>query len=422
MPTAHCPLPTAPPDDLAGLDQLNDLAKRLTAEESAATAISAARVKLILGRDARSVFFATLALRLKFRPDWTFPTAATNGREIVYNPGFVCRLTPDQLIGLIAHEVMHCALGHFARRMERDPERWNIATDATINHTLRDAGFYLPPDGVMPGEPGPAEQWPTGLAAEEYYALTEEPKPNPEAESGDEPGDGTGTGGTGWGDVIDAGTPHIAEAQSTAADWQVALAQAQTAAERRGSLPAGLARAIAEQLTPAVDWRDLLREFVTRTARNDYDWSRPNRRHAADGLYLPSLRSDELRPLVIAIDTSGSIDQATLDQFAAELEQIIDLAPIALSILYHDSGIQRVTEWQPTDGPLHLDAIGGGGTDHRPVFDWLAGPDAPPDPAAIICFTDLYTTLPDAAPTVPTLFACTSDERAPFGDTIKITL
>ena len=55
--------------------------------------MTAARVKLILGRDADSAFFATLALRLKLAVNWDVPTLATDGRLLAYNPEFVVGLT-----------------------------------------------------------------------------------------------------------------------------------------------------------------------------------------------------------------------------------------------------------------------------------------------------------------------------------------
>jgi predicted metal-dependent peptidase len=39
-----------------------------------------------------------------------FPTNDTDGRRLVYNPAFVEKLTAAELEGVLAHEVMHCAL------------------------------------------------------------------------------------------------------------------------------------------------------------------------------------------------------------------------------------------------------------------------------------------------------------------------
>jgi predicted metal-dependent peptidase len=97
----------------------------------------------VLGKDAKSCFFATLALRLLPGPDWGIDTLATDGRRLAYRPDFVTTLTPDELLGVVAHEVLHNALAHHARRDWREPRRWNVACDLAVNPLL-DAGFALP--------------------------------------------------------------------------------------------------------------------------------------------------------------------------------------------------------------------------------------------------------------------------------------
>src|SRR5439155_22669971 len=88
-------------------------------------AVAAARARLILGRGAASAFFATLALRLTPHADDSVPTAATDGRTLLLNPAFALGLSPEELVGVVAHEVLHCALCHHARRSGRAPARWN---------------------------------------------------------------------------------------------------------------------------------------------------------------------------------------------------------------------------------------------------------------------------------------------------------
>ena len=107
-------------------------------------------------------FFGTLSLRLKLVPG-CIPTMATDGSRIVYNPTFVDQLKPAELEGTLAHEVLHCALGHHCRRGERDPRLWNEAADLAINPILISNGFTLPAGALI----DPAF---TNLSAEEIYA------------------------------------------------------------------------------------------------------------------------------------------------------------------------------------------------------------------------------------------------------------
>src|SRR5258705_12897363 len=143
------------------------------------------------------------------------------------------------------------------------------------------------------------------------------------------------------------------------------------AAAGRGTLPAGLGRAAERVIHPPLDWRSVLREFVSAHARNDYSWARPNRRFIAQGLYLPGLRSEELGDVVLAVDTSGSISEQVLGAFAAEANAVLAAYDCAVTVLYHDTEVQKVQTWASADGPLVLDPVGGGGTSHNCVFDWL---------------------------------------------------
>jgi hypothetical protein len=43
---------------------------------------------------------------------------------------------------------------------------------------------------------------------------------------------------------------------------------------------------VGQVLHPHVDWKVVLREFVSRFAKSVYSWSHPNRRFIADGLYF----------------------------------------------------------------------------------------------------------------------------------------
>ena len=64
--------------------------------------------------------------------------------------------------------------------------------------------------------------------------------------------------------------------------------------------------------------------LAERVSRNNYSWLPPARGYLAYGLCLPGLNSRELGRLVIALDTSGSIDALTLAHFAVEVSSILE--------------------------------------------------------------------------------------------------
>ena len=130
----------------------------MSAQSTIERKLSRARTQLLLNQP----FFGTLCLRLKLDAG-SLPTMATDGRRIVYNAEFVEELRSAELEGVLAHEVLHCALAHQCRRGQRDPELWNRAADLAINPILIANGFKLPGDALI-------DQAFNNLSAEEIYA------------------------------------------------------------------------------------------------------------------------------------------------------------------------------------------------------------------------------------------------------------
>jgi len=378
--------------------------------------VQAARTALVLDQP----FFGALALRLAIRPDPGCGTAWVDGRSLGYDPEFIETLTHAETVALLAHEVMHCACGHPWRRDNRDPKKWNTAADYAVNPVLTDSGFTIPAGGLDSPEYA-------GKSAEWIFDRLPDADPDPGGQDdgpgtpGADPGDPDGPGpcDNPLGEVRDAPTGEEAvEAEATEADWKRATQEAARAAEARGQLPGSEKRFAAGQARPRVDWRAALRRFVQDVSRSDYTWTRPNPRYAASGLYLPALHSEEMGPLAVAVDTSGSIDNVLVAQFGAELNAISeDMKPARVHVIYCDSRVQRVDTFERGE-PITMNPAGGGGTDFRPVFEAVEAMEEPP--ACIVYLTDLAGRFPDVEPAFPTLWAATRRGVVPFGDCVSI--
>jgi predicted metal-dependent peptidase len=263
----------------------------------------------------------------------------------------------------------------------------------------------------MPGE-GEYVELPPDRSAEEYYSLL--PEPPAEGGAGEQGGADPGR----CGGVRDPGDGSPADAADQEADWRAATARAEAAARARGGLPAGLARSVDQVLRPPADWRAVLRDFVSQQARSDFAWTRPNRRFIAQGLYLPGMYSEELGEVVIAVDCSGSISKEQLEAFATEVNGVLSAYACTVTVLYHDSDVQGAVEFSSADRPVTLEPVGGGGTSHVCVFDWLKRDGR--QPACLIALTDLETEFPPD-PGVPVLWAVTGPATAaPFGRVVAI--
>jgi predicted metal-dependent peptidase len=351
-------------------------------------------------------FFASLLLGMRLREDSGTRTACTNGREIRYNPYFIDSLQVDQVVFVFAHLVMHIAHHHPLRRSARKLGKFNKAGDYAINGILKEAGLSILPGALYKKEFD-------NLAAEQIY----ERLPG----SSDE---GTGTGEAGDDELYDDpggcggfedardeyGKPlSKAERQHEETKVAIAIQRAALAAKAQGKLPGSLERLVDELVHPILDWREMLRTFIDHTARNDYTWLHPNRRHIAGGIYLPSFRSNGLKPLVLAVDTSGSIGQGELNQFQAELNDILYSYPSTVHVVYCDSRISGTHTVTPDEYPVELKAVGFGGTDLRPPFDWAI--KNVPDAGCIIYLTDLKGSSPEVDPGIPTLWISTTKDR-----------
>jgi predicted metal-dependent peptidase len=421
--------------------------------------LTRARTQLLLNQP----FFGTLCLRLKL-VSGSVPTMATDGRRIAFNPAFVDGLKPSELEATLAHEVMHCALGHHCRRGERDPRLWNEAADLAINPILVGNGFTLPAGALI--DPSFSD-----LSAEEIYARLLRDKNDdsgsgskqtpqqagnggggasqkqqqpqngqPPATSSDSATQKASSRGTlapgpaqessapeprpgGFGEVLDAtddqGHPASqAENSRQQHEWNIAADQAMRSAKACGNEPAQIERPLDESRESAQDWRALLRDFIAATTPSDYRWSPPNRRYIASGLYLPSVHRSGIGTVVIAVDTSGSIGRKELEQFAAEISAISDEAkPEAIYVVYCDAAVQSVQEFGSSE-PVRLEPKGGGGTDFRPAFEWVESNGI--TPACLIYLTDLCCDSYPEPPQYPVLWVTDSRRIAPFAETVRI--
>ena len=371
---------------------------------SASSKVTAARTSLVLEQP----FFGSLALSLKMKADDTCDTAWVNGRELGYNPTFVESLTHDQLTALLAHEIMHCAMGHPWRRDGRNSQAWNESCDKAINSELRDSGFTLPDGALYPSECGKSAEW--------YYARNQQE---------DQSGTGQGSQGQGpskpdpLGEVRDAPTGPDGDGNPapTEQEWKQKTAHAAQMAKMAGKMPGGMARQIAEALKPRIDVRSLLLRFFSERSNGDYSWSRPNPRYLAQGLYLPALESKALGEISIMVDTSGSVDEKSLSFARSILESVIEeCSPAAVTVYYFDSKVASVDRFERGES-LTWKPQGGGGTDFEPA---LTAIEQDGTAVCAICITDLYGHFPTAAPSFPILWLSTTAQVAPFGETVPL--
>lgn len=376
-------------------------------------------------------FFGMLLMNLRLVEDPALdpPTMCTNGENLRFHPGFVAECDDPKLTFVLAHEVLHCALGHVHRRGARDPERFNIAADFAVNNFLANylaspavkgySGVAVPDDALV------NHAW-DNLSAEEIYTLL--PESPQEKNGGDKPQGGQGSEDS-------SGEPRPdqqgrfedapgSEAQQRHSEetWKARLTEAAMTAEAHGRLPSSIRRFIDRLFNPELPWTEILRNYLRARARDNFTWRKPNKKTLGTDFILPSLHSERMGEIVVAVDTSGSIDAEQLRAFLSEAQGILDeCRPSKLVVLDCDAEVHQAVEFEPGDpGLCDFEPRGGGGTNFSPVFDWIEENGI--DPVAVVYLTDLCGTFPDPSPPWDTLWVQYGSAAItpPFGEHIKI--
>jgi len=309
------------------------------------------------------------------------PTACTDGINEKYGRKFVAACPDKPLRGVLLHELGHKMFRHvttWQHLWKRNPRKANVAADYVVNlwvQSLIDSGVNASMDWPHPAVCLLDDKY-KGMSVQQVFDLL--------PDDGDE-------GGADDHDWEAAQQMTDDEVQELAEQIDSALRQGALAAQKAGN---GTQLDLGELLTPRVDWRAALREFISTTcAGNDYaTWSRPNRRFIGSGVYMPSGVSEQVGEIVVGIDTSGSIDAAALREFLSEVAGICEqVKPSRLRLLYWDTDVQGEEVYDLTSLPTLASStkpVGGGGTSAACVPDYLREKNIKPQ--AVVMLTDGY--------------------------------
>jgi len=371
-------------------------------------------------------FFATIMLPLKFVNDPTCPTAWTDGIRLGYNQEWLETFPTRVISTILVHETMHCMFTHMTREGDRDHKKWNDACDHAIN-LLIESVCYQSSNGqeikfqFPEGFNHLADPQYTNMSAEKIYSLLPDDPDGPGRSGKDPRLDNFGE--------LRVPTNEDGTLMSDSAltqlegEWAGTVKIAESA-PKPGTLPAAISALIKEILKPQIPWQQVLREYMTEPAKGDYTWRRPNRRFVHDDIYLPSNYTQALGEIVLAIDSSYSITDKQLSQFAGEFNGILEAAkPSKVYQMFVDTRVaEAVKEYTPEDYPIEVfEPVGRGGTAFGPAFDWVAENGV--NPVCLIYLTDLEGKADCPTPNYPVLWICTSNlgqDSVNFGRVIKL--
>jgi len=353
--------------------------------------LTTARVGLLL----KAPFFGNMATRMQLKDasDWC-PTAATNGRDFFYNKDFISKLSVKKLEFLFGHEICHAIFDHFGRLGSRNPQLANIAQDYAVNQILVDEriGEKITEVDICYDPKYRGMAW-EEIYDELYDKAQKIPMDQLLKELGDlldehiKEGDGAGDG-----DKDGKGKPTISKEDLQKIKDEIKQAMIQSsAAAGAGKTPAGIQRLIKNMTEPKISWRELIRQEIQSIVRNDYSFTRPNRKGWQTGAVLPGMKEATTIDVAIAIDMSGSIGDEDATTFLSEVKGIMDqYEDFKINLWCFDTEIynhQAITHDNSED-LVSYEPAGGGGTDFEVNFEFMKNNDI--QPKKFIMFTDGY--------------------------------
>lgn len=393
-------------------------------------------------------YFAALAMALRLHFSPKIKQAYTDGVLLVCNPEWVNHLSEEDVKLIWAEAALKCGLKLPFRMGYRDKDLWNKAATIVAGQYLRET-FPLPSGFPQRSdcEDKNCEEVYNILLTEQCKKKLDNSKENNQNEG--KPGDGKSGGKC---DVESTNDKQSKEDRDDYADghdgdrpepdgnrnvtpeemqgnWDPINRNAMNIAKSIGNVPEWMEKMMASNRQAQIDWRAKLREYVELTCRDDYTWVKFNKRHIVNGIYLPSLYSEEMPTIAVLGDVSGSVSDLEWSYFLAELNKILSDFKTTVHVYQFDSEPKGDADiYTHEDLPIKLTRKGCGGTNPVTTFKKLEH-DAI-DPVCIIVFSDMEIfEYPKDPPDIPVLWVSSQKiSRIPheyipkFGEICQLTL
>ena len=376
--------------------------------------ISQAKAKLLVDYP----LFGTIASKLELIKNDDIQSFKSDGIKVEYNSDYLQTLSINEMEFIFANGATHASLAHESRRLDRSGWLWQMSTDMAINDMLVQNGMDLPE----------AAQYRVrfeGMYAEEIYAelkadiLREEDNLEYDADdSADvEPNSNENTNEQEQNESQELQNEinqEILQAEHLFGEFAQSILENE---EKAGALPLHVERFFTLHVDGKIDWREELKYAIDRFYKDDYTLMPPNKKFLHAGIYLPSSTSQRFK-LVVAVDSSGSIDEELLNTFLSELNFLMSTIPnYEIDLLICDDKIRSHKTFYNGD-ILEADVKGGGGTDFRPVFKFIS--ENLQDTKLLLYFSDLDGRFPTDEPNYDVKWISSSDVKVPFGEVIVL--
>ena len=339
-------------------------------------------------------YFGSISAMQKPKLNDDIQTFASSPEYFEYNDDYVACLDDDEIGFLLTNSAMHQAFGYDNRQEGRMQWLWTMAQDYAINCLLVNNGLKLPPSLLYDDKFDE-------LSTEAIYKILEdeidEDKHTPkEVEN-----------------IRYESMPQTNEYDEDPLDIQDMNQQLLNKAKLQGDLPLGIEILVPNLQNSQISWEDELYTIIENSVKFDYRLIPPNKRHLANGVALPSLSGTKMK-IVIAIDSSGSVNAKLLSRFLNEVESIMNtFTAFEIDLLIADAKVHEHHILYPGD-ELSYNIQGGGGTNFEETFNYIE--QNIDNVSLMLYFTDGMGKFPHDEPMYDVVWVgCDEKMSIPFG-------
>lgn len=358
-------------------------------------------------------YFGTLAARIKLQKNEDIGSFKSDGKELSYNSDFLKRISMEELEFVFANASMHAALKYEHRKNNRSGWLWQMASDYAINDMLVENGLQAPQEAHY-------DKRFHGMYTEEIYAelkseMLRDDELEYEADNSDDVENNNKENKKN--NTQEISKEELEEIVLEEKLFAMSALELLKEEKSKGEKYKSMERFFKLEKVGKINWRDELKSVIDIHLKDNYRLIPPNKKYLYMNIYLPSSYSERFS-LVIAVDSSGSVDEELLNIFLTEINFLMSqVQNYEIEIIVCDDKI-RASEVFYSGESLTCQVIGGGGTDFRPVFDYIK--DKRANTRLLLYFTDLDGIFPDEEPIYDVKWITTKDKNPPFGELINL--
>ncbi|MDD3123119.1 MAG: VWA-like domain-containing protein [Candidatus Izemoplasmatales bacterium] len=352
----------------------------------------------------RDPFIGYVMQHFNIRVVKDFPTAATDGKRIIFGEKFLNNLTLQDTIFVLMHELLHIILTHPLRMQGKDLIRFNVACDIVVNDIIMEYGYRTDNLQVITGRKYEIDS--SDKTAEEIYELLDGMQlPEP---------------------IMDLHPWIVADDNDLSAYEDIFRTMKQAGNLGLNTKSPALRKKIQEILSSSNtnDWKRILELYIEKEV-HDYTYEKTDHRYG--DVLLPSFIENEdiLKNIWFLVDVSGSVSNDEINLIATEINRIAShFKSLDCSLSFFSTKTTKPIRFQNKNQLIEsfADAQTTGGTDFIQIFQAIDDFFKYRKPELIIIFTDGYSQFPNQSQIKNNkiIWCITNKKIAPIGKTIHI--